>query len=808
MKVSLSWLKEYIPVEMETDELVAGLTMAGLEVDAVTNRYDHLEGVVISRIVEIAPHPNADKLNLCQVDVGDKIISVVCGAPNAAKDLVVPCALPGTIFPDGMKIKKGKLRGEKSEGMLCSAFELGLSNDRDGIMALDSECKPGMPLSEALNLEDVTIEVDLTPNRPDCLSLIGTAREIGALEGHKHKVKYPDVELPEVSSSYKNIEEYTSVSLIDKDLCPRYAARLIFDVKIGPSPFWLQDRLNSVGIKPINNIVDVTNFVMMETGQPLHAFDFDSLEEGRIVVRAAVEGEKFTTLDDAEHTLSSETLLICDGKKPVALAGVMGGLNSEIEDKTTRVLLESAYFDPTCIRKASKRTGLNTDAAHRFERGADPEGVIFAINRAVALMVKIADGSLVDGVIDEYPEKITSQDITMSARAINARLGTDLSIDEMSGYLEHIEFSINKIDDDTLKVTPPSFRVDVSRPEDLSEEVARLWGYNNIQTTFPAIPAEAFDLAPAIASKNLVRRSFVGLGFSEVINYSFIHKLSCDRLLLGEDDRRRKIVEVINPLSEEQSVMRTSLVPGLLSNVHYNNARQVKNLKLFEIGKIFFKTGDTSLPEEFEMLSGALTGNMIESGWYSKTVESDFYDLKGFLEGFFDELYVKNISFTPVSDVECPYMRKGYAAEIMADGEKIGMIGRVHSDVLENYEIKQDVFIFEINLFDLSPMISSERTAVLIPVYPSVTRDTTIICDNSVVVGDLLDSIDSIKEEIIEKSELLDVYTGDQIEDGKRSLSFRITYRSHKKTLKDKAVNKIHTQITNKLLEKFDAGLP
>jgi len=337
---------------------------------------------------------------------------------------------------------------------------------------------------------------------------------------------------------------------------------------------------------------------------------------------------------------------------------------------------------------------------------------------------------------------------------------------------------------------------------------SRLWGYNRIQTTFPAIPAEAFELAPAIASKNLVRLSFVGLGFSEVINYSFIHKLSCDRLLLGEEDRRRKIVDVINPLSEEQSVMRTSLVPGLLSNVQYNHARQVKNLKLFEIGKVFFKTGDTSLPEEFEMLSGVLTGNIVESGWYSKTIESDFYDLKGFLEGFFDELHIHNISFAPVSDVECPYMRKGYAAQIIADDKRIGLIGRAHSDVLDNYEIKQDVFIFEINLFELVPMISSERDATLIPVYPSVTRDTTIICDNSVMVGDLLDSINSIEEEIIEKSELLDVYIGDQIEEGKRSLSFRITYRSHKKTLKDKAVNKIHTQITNKLLEKFDAGLP
>ena len=808
MKVSLSWLKEYVPVEMATDELVAGLTMAGLEVDAVTERYDYLENVVVSRIVEIAQHPNADKLSLCQVDVGDKIISIVCGAPNAAKDLVVPCALPGAVLPGGVKIKKGKLRGEKSEGMLCSAFELELSNDRDGIMGLDTDCKPGTPLAEALDLNDVTIEIDLTPNRPDCLSLIGTAREIGALDGHFHKIKYPDSDLPDVSSSYGNITEYTSVKIVDEELCPRYAARLIFDVKIEPSPFWLQDRLNSVGVKPINNIVDITNFVMLETGQPLHAFDFDRLEEQRVEVRAAKAGEKFTTLDDAEHELTSETLMICDGKKPVAIAGVMGGLNSEIETSTTRVLLESAYFNPASIRKASKMTGLNTDAAHRFERGIDPEGVLFAINRAAALMSRISGGSLVDGVIDEYPLPVPLKEIEMSVTAINTRLGTDLSRDEMAAYLEHIDFSVENIDDDRLKVVPPSFRVDVARPEDLSEEIARLWGYNRIKTTFPVIPAEAFELAPSIAAKNNIRHSFSGFGFSEVINYSFIHNDSCDRLLIDENDKRRNTVAIINPLSEEQAVMRTSLISGLVANVNYNNSRQVRNLRIFEIGKVFFKTADAVLPEEVEILAGALTGNRVEQGWYSKSLACDFYDLKGALEGFFAELHIENVLFKPTDQAAVPYLRKGYAAKIVADNKEIGYAGRVHQNVLENYEIKQDVFVFEIDLSALIDLISSERNAVAIPVYPAVTRDTTIICDNGVLVGDLLGSINDSGEALVESAELLDVYTGDQIAEGKRSLSFRITYRSHTKTLKDKAVNKIHTQITKLLLEKFDAGLP
>ncbi len=808
MKVSLSWLKEYIPVDMATDELVAGLTMAGLEVDAVTERYDYLENVVVSRIVEISQHPNADKLSLCKVDVGDKIISIVCGAPNAAKDLVVPCALPGAVLPGGMKIKKGKLRGEKSEGMLCSAFELELSNDRDGIMGLDTDCEPGTPLAEALDLNDVTIEIDLTPNRPDCLSLIGTAREIGALDGHFHKVKYPEPDLPEASPSYGNISEYTSVTIIDEALCPRYAAKLIFDVTIEPSPFWLQDRLNSVGIKPINNIVDVTNFVMMETGQPLHAFDFDRLEGQRIEVRAANAGEKFTTLDDAEHELTSDTLMICDGEKPVAIAGVMGGLNSEIESSTTRVLLESAYFDPASIRKASKMTGLNTDAAHRFERGIDPEGVVFAINRAAALMTRISGGNLVDGLIDEYPLPVASKEIEMSVAAINTRLGTDLTLEDMAGYLEHIDFQIEKVDEDMLKVVPPSFRVDVSRPEDLSEEVARLWGYNNIKTTFPVIPAEAFELAPSIASKNIILRSFAGFGFSEVINYSFIHNLSCDRLLVDEKDKRRNTVEIINPLSEEQSVMRTSLVPGLLTNVNYNNSRQVKNLRIFEIGKVFFKVEEAVQPEEVETLAGALTGNKVEQGWSSKPVACDFFDLKGLLEGFFAELHIKDVVFTTADQSEVPYLRKGYAAKIFSGDKELGFIGRVHQNVLENYEIKQDVFVFEIDLASLMGLISPERNAVVIPVYPAVTRDTTIICDNDVLVGDILACVNNSGEKLVESAELLDVYIGDQIAEGKRSLSFRVTYRSHGKTLKDKAVNKIHTQITKLLLERFDAGLP
>lgn len=808
MKVSLSWLREYVPISMETQELADALTMCGLEVEAVENRYESLDKIVVSRILEVCPHPNADKLHLCKVDVGDQILSVVCGAPNAAKDLLIPCALVGATLPNGMTIKKGKLRGELSEGMLCSAAELGLSLERSGIMELETDSAPGTPLVESLGLNDATIDVSITPNRPDCLSLIGVAREIGAFEAHKAKVTYPDPNIAAVSDKYTTIGDYTSVEIKDPDLCPRYAARLVFDVTVGPSPFWLQDKLISVGLKPINNIVDVTNFVMMETGQPLHAFDFDRLAENRIVVRAAENGEKFITLDEKEHTLDTNMLMICDGEKPVAIGGVMGGLNSEIEESTTRVLIESAYFNPASIRKTSKKTALSTDAAYRFERGTDPDGVIYALNRSASLITSIAGGNLVEGIIDEYPQPIKKNEITVDINALNKRLGTSLSRDEIKGYLESIELDVTTLSNDSLKVMPPLFRVDLTRPEDISEEVARLWGYNNIQTTFPQIPAEAFELSPNIQAKRLVRSIFSGMGFSETIHYSFIHSDSADNLRIPQLDPRRDAIEIMNPLSEDQKVMRTTLLPGLLSTIHHNNARQERNLALFEIGNIFFKQEDSELAREVEMLAGALTGNMRESTWHSQDVPCDFYDLKGVLEGFFGLLHLADLTWTVLPADQCTCTRKGYSAGILVGDRQLGLVGKVHQEVLDAYDIRQDVFVFEINLAELAPLINRDRQAGPIPRYPFVTRDTTIICADNVQAGDLLDGLRNTGEALVEHAELIDLYTGDPIPSGKKSLSFRITYRSPSKTLKDKEVNKVHTKLTQMLLDRFHADLP
>lgn len=509
--------------------------MAGLEVEGIENRFDYLEDIVVSRVEKVEKHPNADKLTCCAVNVGDKTIQIVCGAPNVREGLIVPCALPGAVLPGDFKIKKSKLRGEKSEGMLCSARELKIDLDASGILELNTDLVPGTSLAQALNLSDYIFEVDLTPNRPDCLSMIGVAREIGAFSEPKAKVSYPDFRLSNKNAGLFSITEHANVEIKDPDLCPRYAGGLLLDVKVGPSPFWLQEKLESVGLTPINNIVDVTNFILMETGQPLHAFDYDVLAKGQIIVKRAGQTIDFKTLDGKEHKLEPDTLMICDGEKPVAIAGVMGGENSEISVNTTKVLVESAYFNPISIRKTAKKTGINTDASHRFERGVDSEGIINALNRAVELIGQVAGGTKAKDIIDEYPLKQTPVKIAVDIDALNRRLGTKLGIDSIKELFESVEFKSDKKNDNTLNVDVPSFRVDVTRPEDLSEEVARLWGYNNIEMSFPKISAQGKLLSPNLSLRNKARDIMNGFGFSEVINYDFASPKAVSNLLKNQD---------------------------------------------------------------------------------------------------------------------------------------------------------------------------------------------------------------------------------------------------------------------------------
>jgi len=633
--------------------------------------------------------------------------------------------------------------------------------------------------------------------------MIGVAREICGIQ--KTKIQYPDMSL---SDSKDDITGFTSVTIEAPDHCPRYAARLLTDITVGPSPFWLADRLMSVGLKSINNVVDITNFVLMETGQPLHAFDYDRLAENRIVVRRANEGELFTTLDMNERKLTSDMLMICDGEKPVAVGGVMGGLNSEIEETTTKVLIESAYFDPVSIRKTSKKLGLSTEASHRFERGVDPEGVVSALNRAARLMAEIGGGKLIDGIIDEYPKKIPAKTITLKIKETNRLLGTDLSREEIKEFLESIEFSVKKIDTNTLKVDPPSFRVDIERPEDLMEEVARLSGYNNIPTTFPAMPAKARKPLKLLDARSRIMYLMTGFGFSETINYSFISRLSCDRLNLPSSDYRRNTVNILNPLTEDQAVMRTSLVPGFLETVYRNISKQHKNLKLFEIGKIYINKGEGDLPEETEMLAGLWTGARFDASWYAKETPCDFFDIKGVVEGLLKGLNIDSIRFSGLANDLCVYTKPGYTARIFSDKELLGLIGELHPLVLRNFDIEQSVYIFELNIDSLIKLLPETRQSEPIPKFPAVPRDITIIVNKDTESGAILECIENIQEQLIENIQLFDVFTGDPIPPGKKSISIRVTYRSSKKTLEDEDVGNIHKMIADRLIKEFNAGLP
>jgi len=802
MKVSLSWLSDYVAIEKDVVDLADALTMAGLEVGAICDRYDYLRTVFVGRVVTVKPHPNTEKLKVCEVDIGDRIIPVVCGAPNVDRNMLAPLALPGTLLTDGSSLKSGIIRGQQSEGMLCSESELGLGPEDAGLMNLDPSLCIGKPLAEALGLADAVLELELTPNRPDCLSMIGVAREVAAIQ--KNRIKYPDIVLPK---SIYHITDKTSVSIEAPAHCPRYAARLLIDLTVGPSPFWMKDRLLSIGIRPINNIVDITNFVMMETGQPLHAFDFDRLAENRIVVRTAQDGEVFTTLDQKERVLSRDMLLICDGKKPVAIAGIMGGLNSEIGSETRRVLIESACFDPVSIRKTSKKLGLATEASHRFERGVDPETTVAAADRAAQLMAAVG-GRLIDGVIDEHPGRRSRTLIRLGLGETRRVLGVGLDQNTMSALLRSIEFEVKADGDGILSVLPPSFRLDIRRPEDLMEEVARLSGYDNIPTTFPLIRADTRRFSRSIDLRKCIRAFMTGFGFTETINYSFIHELSCDRLGLSKTDFRRNTIRVLNPLTEEQSVMRTSLIPGLLGTLQRNITQQIKHIKIFEVGKVFIGKGDDNLPEEIEMLAGLWTGTRQAPCWCSHGEDCDFYDIKGVVEELLERLKIGDLRFTRLSDEDCTYTRPGRTARILFGEEILGLVGEVAFDVRSHFTIKQPVFLFELNLELLSGISSEIRFYRPIPRYPSASRDLTVIVDKDLETGAIIAHARDFGEHLVEDIHLFDVFEGDPIPPGKKSISLRITYRSSSETLLDETVNALQKKIAMKFVETFGALLP
>jgi len=790
MRVSLNWLKEFVEIEQTPGELAELLTMAGLEVEGLEQKAQNLDNVKVSKILDIKPHPQADRLSICQLDAGNERASVVCGATNIDKGDCVPLASPGTTLPDGMLIKESTIRGELSQGMLLAEDEMGLTDDHTGIMILPDNLTPGQSLTEAMDLEDWILEITLTPNRIDCASILGIAREIGALT--KKKIKIPRVSFEESDTA---IEDMAEVNVLDSDGCPRYTAGLVDKVKIGPSPFWMRYRLHASGIRSINNVVDITNYVLMELGQPLHAFDYHRLGDRKIVVKRAENGQTFTTLDEQTRNLDDQTLMICDGKGAVAIAGIMGGLNSEITEDSAAVLVESAYFNPTMIRRSSKKLSLSTEASYRFERGIDIEGTDLALKRSLELIKQLAGGNIARGIIDCYPKPWSSPQITLRADRANNILGTNVDINTMTEHLSSLRMAVKKIDQNRIEVSPPPYRVDITREADLIEEIARLTGYDKIPVTLPPIRPTEEDTTEFVL-RDRTKNMLVGMGFTEIITYSFISPKSADILRAGQNSKLRSFIELLNPLSQDQSVMRTSLIPGLVSTVRLNSLRGQNDLRIFEWGKTYIK-GEEELPQEKQVLAVLITGMGSTQEWYQKAREADFFDIKGMAENILTKFGIKKTEFKRNNPKE-EFDPNEYA-RIFSSGFEIGAIGKVAKEVMEGYGLEKSAYIVEIYIETLLPLISWAIQFKPLAKFPSVRRDISIILNRSVESAILISIVKEIGKDLVESVDIFDVYQSKQIAPQEKALALGVSYRSKKRTLTDDEVNKIHEEVIGEI---------
>jgi phenylalanyl-tRNA synthetase beta chain len=790
MKVSYKWLKELVDFDWSPEELAAKLTDAGVEVETITPLGRGLEKVVVGEIKRIHKHPEADKLSVCVVEIGSEFLQIVCGASNVKEKAKVPVALIGAKLPIGVEITKTTKRGVDSFGMICSERELGIGEDQSGIMILDSQLKIGIPISVALDLEDFVLDLDLTPNRADCLSVIGVARDVAALVGSS--LRKSPIEFSEIDES---IKDWVEVEIEDSSACPRYAARVIRDVKIKSSPFWLRRKLESVGMRSINNVVDITNFVMMETGHPLHAFDYDLFSQKKVVVRRAKGGEKFITLDQVERKLNEEILLITDGKKPVAIAGIMGGMESEVSSNTKDVLLESAYFDPKVIRRGRIFLGISTEASQRFERGVDPNGVVNAANRAGQLLEELAEGKVLKGLVDDYPSPIKPLQVTLRPQRVNQILATNLGSQQMVQILKSLDMEIRENKD--LKVTIPTFRPDLSREIDLIEEITRIYGYDKIETSLRASGNLVTHLSQEDKLLMNLKEFLIGKGFFEVLTNNLVDPGILEKLCPDLSS-----VKLQNPLSEEMSVLTPSLAPNLLSVISWNKNRKEENLRIFELGKVYLHR-ENQMPEERLHLGLALSGKREPIHWGMEEREVDLYDLKGVLESSLDYLHVsfrlhleKNALLKPDSSFE-----------VTVDGTRMGILGEVAEEILELLEIKDKVFIAELDFGKLWASIPRTKTFLSLPKFPPVDRDIAILVDEEILSERIKDRIKMVGGDLIEKLLLFDVYRGKQIPPGKKSLAYSIRYRSRDKTLTDQEVEKINQKVISELEESFGAVL-
>lgn len=803
MIVTYTWLKEFVDLDLPPEELAHRLTMAGLEVDAMDQLGEGLDSVIVARLVAVDAHPEADRLTLCQVDTGRERLQIVCGARNHKTGDLVALAQIGTVLPGDFRIKKSKIRGCESMGMLCSEKELGLAKESEGILILPAGLSLGQPVFEALGLKDVRFELGLTPNRADCLSVVGVAREVAAMVGRPLRLPTPRLE-----EQGAEIAGQTLVTIEDAEKCPRYAARLIRGVTIGSSPDWLVRRLEIIGLRSINNVVDVTNLVLMELGHPLHAFDFQLLRGGRIVVRPAGEGEGFTTLDSQQRLLQASDLTICDAEGPVALAGIMGGENSEIRPETTDILLESAYFDPTTIRRTSKRLGLHTESSHRFERGADIDMVPVALDRATALILELAGGTAARGRIDVYPRPVTPRKLTITTRRTEEILGLPLAALEIQRLLRGIGLEVEAAEDrpdDALYVAVPSFRHDLEREIDLIEEVARLNGYERIPVTMPVGRSLCHPPRPGQRLLRRTRDLLVAAGFSEVINYSFVSPAGWDRISLAADDSRRQSVRVLNPLTEEQSVMRTTLVPSLLETVARNLAYRSRDLRLFELRPVFHPQTGEELPAEKLRLTAILCGRREPEGWAQGSAGVDFFDLKGVAEELLQQLRLGPVQWHPEAGEA--FLHPGKACAIRCGDAHFGTVGEIHPQVLAAFDIDLPVFLLDLDLAAVFAADGASTRFRPLSRFPDISRDSAFLVAEEVPVEQVFAVLERSRGRDVEEIVLFDVYRGQGIPAGKKSLAIRVRYRSGEKTLTDEEINRDHSRLIEALQKSLGAEL-
>jgi len=799
MIVTYNWIKEFVDCDLPAAELSHLLTMLGLEVERMEELGGGMDDVVVARVVEKNQHPNADKLSLCKVDNGKEIISVVCGAQNFKAGDKVALAQVGATLPGDFKIKRSKIRGEESCGMLCSEKELELSTESSGIMILPEEFRLGTPLFDALGTKDVVFEIGLTPNRADCLSVVGIAREIAAKLGKQ--VHYPGLEVHETGAP---VDSIAKVEILAPELCPRYTARHISGCTLADSPAWLSGRLHAAGIRSINNIVDVTNYVLLEYGHPLHAFDFKLLSGGRIVVAAADDDEKFVTLDGQERTLTSADLTIRDGEKGVALAGIMGGGNSEIGEGTTEVLLESAYFNPSAIRKTSKRLGIHTESSHRFERGTDVAGLTRALDRAAQLIAELSGGRIAKGVIDVYPRPVEPRVISARLSRINAVSGLSLDAAEVQDIFQRLEFEVTQDEPGSFRVKVPLFRVDLEREIDLVEEVVRVNGFEKVQATLPR--ASVFSDLPSDAQRLAARVKdlLVSQGLSEVINYSFVAPSSCDKILLPADDYRSNGMVLLNPISDELSVMRTTMLPGLLDTAVKNISFRTLNLRIFEMRRIYLPAEGKELPDEPLYVSALLTGSRDPEGWNQQKGGIDFFDVKGIVENILSELGVAGASYS-VDELD-PYYHPGKACRILSGRKVLGSLGELHPTVQENYGIATPLYYLELNFEALIASRKPFGTAQVPSRFPSTFRDIAMLLPKELPVSDVLACARGVKAPELEGAEVFDIYTGGNIPAGEKSVAIRIRYGSKERTLTDDEVTRLHQRVIDALQKKLNVS--